>query len=75
MVLRMLVEKTQIICNFLKLRTPISLEKYKNYKSKLTGIVRCCENDCHTKLIKNQKHDVKITWKLLIDIIRKLASS
>lgn len=46
-------------------------QRYKKYKNKLTSILRLCEKDYFSKLIEEKKNDVKGTWRILNDIIRK----
>ena len=56
---------------YLKNRTKDNEYKYKIYKNKLTGIKRFCEKMYYSKLLENNKNDIKTTWKTLNKIINK----
>ena len=56
---------------FLKNKTVASESKYKNYKNKLTNIKRSWKKQYFSKLINNHRNDVKGTWKILNQLIRK----
>lgn len=52
-------------------RTESSLTKYKNYKNKLTGIVRAAEKHYYEKRFSEVNNDARKTWNLIKSIINK----
>ena len=60
---------------FLKTESKEDETKYKNYKNKLTRILRNCEKDYFDKLLVEQKNNIKGTWNILNSIIGKKKSS
>ena len=56
---------------FLKNRNTASELRYKNYKNKLTKIKRICKKQYYGKLLDNHKNDIKGTWRILNQLIRK----
>ena len=43
----------------------------KTYKNKLIGIKRFCEKAYYSKLLEDNKNNIKETWKILNDIMNK----
>ena len=56
---------------FLKHRTVVSENKYKTYKNKLTSLKRICKKEYFSKLLENNKDNVKNTWRVLNSLINK----
>ena len=56
-------------------RTAANEAKYKMYRNKLTNIKRFCEKNYYTKLIENNKKNVKNIWRVLNEIINKKVKS
>ena len=48
----------------------VNLVKYKRYRNKLTGILRCEERRHYNNVLLNHKNDTKGTWKILKNSIR-----
>ena len=62
---------TIIYKEFLKTRTNVSEKKYKQYKNKLTAILRRCEKQYFTELLEINTGNMKETWKILNGLINK----
>ena len=60
---------------FLKCRTSITELRYKNYKNKLTTIKRKCKKQYFSKLINDNRDDIKGTWRILNSLINKKNST
>ena len=60
---------------FMMNRTAAYKAKYKIYRNKLTNIKRFCEKNYYTKLIENNKNNVKNIWRALNEIINKKVKS
>ena len=46
-------------------------ERYKQYKNKLTGILRYCGKKHFTELLEKNKGNIKETWKIINCLINK----
>ena len=57
--------------NFLRSRTQSAQVKYKTYKNKLTTILIISEKQYYTKLLVQEKNNMKGTWAILNNIIKK----
>ena len=44
---------------------------YKTYKNKLTSILRYCEKQYYSDLLKINKNNMKETWKIINDLVNK----
>lgn len=64
-------KKNLLYKEFLKKRTIEAEQKYKLYKNKLTKIIRCSKIDYYSKLLEDNKNNVKKTWDVLNAIIKK----
>lgn len=64
-------KKNLLYKEFLKKRTIEAEQKYKLYKNKLTKIIRCSKIDYYSKLLEDNKNNVKKTWDVLNVIIKK----
>ena len=43
--------------------------RYKTYKNKLTSILRYCEKQYYSDLLKINKNNMKETWKIINDLV------
>ena len=68
-------KKNNLYARFLKTKSKEDEIKYKNYKNKLTRILRNCEKDHFDKLLIEQKNNIKGTWNILNIIIGKKKST
>lgn len=68
-------KKNLLYREFLRLRTNKTENKYKIYKNKLTFILRNEEKNYYDKLLKDQINNIKGTWKILNNLIKKGAKS
>ena len=64
------VKKNKLYKDFLRKRTKEAEMKYKNYKNKLTCILRYSEKKYFNELLVNHKNNIKETWKILNSIIQ-----
>ena len=51
--------KNKLFRNFLWCRSTVNLAKYKRYRNKLTGILRCEEKRYYNNVLVNHKNDTK----------------
>ena len=49
--------------------------RYKTYKNKLTSILRYCEKQYYSDLLKVNKNNMKETWKIINDLLNKKSST
>ena len=63
--------KNKLYLNFIKNRTEQNEKKYKTYKNKLTAILRYSERDYYNELLDKHKTNIKQTWQVLNQVIRK----
>lgn len=63
-------KKNALYREFIKRRTKETESKYKKYKNKLTNIMRKCKKDYYSKLLNNNKNNIKGIWNILNSIIR-----
>uniref|UniRef100_A0A672Z783 Reverse transcriptase domain-containing protein n=3 Tax=Sphaeramia orbicularis TaxID=375764 RepID=A0A672Z783_9TELE len=64
-------KKNSLYREFLKHRTKEKENKYKRYKNRLTAIIRTHKKAYYDKLLEIHKNDIKGTWKVLNDMIKK----
>ena len=64
-------EKNSLYKSVLKYRTDQAKMKYKQYKNKLTSILRLAEKHFYCNKLALCKNDTKQTWKILNDITRR----
>lgn len=64
-------KKKTLYIKFLKKRISESEQRYKTYKNKLNSVLKFCKREYFTDLLESQKNNMKGTWKVLNDIIRK----
>ena len=57
--------------NFIKNRNETKESRYKRYKNKLTKILKRCEREYFSNLLKDYKHDAKKIWKVLNNVMNK----
>ena len=60
---------------FLTSRSSMSEIRYKTYKNKLTSILRYCEKQYYSDLLKINKNNMKETWKIINDLVNKKSST
>ena len=65
------LKKNKLYKEFLKSRTPESHQRYKRYRNKLNDVIRQCKREYYESLLSRQQNNVKGTWKILNEIIRK----
>ena len=68
-------KKNRLYRRFLSHRSLENETSYKLYKNKLPFILRMAEKNYYSKLLQKHKNDVKGTWKILNNIIRKKNST
>ena len=68
-------KKNNLYAIFLKTKCKEDEIRYKNYKNKLTRILRNSEKDYYDKLLVEQKNNIKGTWSILNSIIGKKKTS
>ncbi len=56
---------------FIKQRTKEAFNKYKKYKNKLTSILQVCRKEYYSKILSNNKNNIKGIWGVLNSIIKK----
>ena len=64
-------KKNLLYKNFIKSHNATKESRYKSYKNKLTKILKRCEMEYFSNLLKDYKHNVKKIWKLLNNIMKK----
>ena len=64
-------KKNALYKEFLKKRTTEAENKYKLYKNKLIRIMRSSKRDYYSKVLEDNKSNIKNTWKVLNGIIKK----
>ena len=64
-------KKNSLYKSVLKYRTDQAKMKYKQYKNKLTSILRLAEKHFYCNKLALCKNDTKQTWKILNDITRR----
>uniref|UniRef100_A0A3B5QAJ9 Reverse transcriptase domain-containing protein n=1 Tax=Xiphophorus maculatus TaxID=8083 RepID=A0A3B5QAJ9_XIPMA len=68
-------KKNNLYKQFIKYKTVEAEQKYKSYKNKLTIIMRKCKTDYYSKILENNKLNIKGIWKTLHSLIRKNSSN
>jgi len=68
-------KKNTLYKEFVKHRTEEKELKYKTYKNKLTVILRKCKKDYYSRLLENNKNNIKGTWNILNSVIRRKKTS
>jgi len=61
--------KNYLYKNWLLKKNNVALEKYKNYKNKLTGLIRSAEKLYYENSLIGLKNNVTGTWNLIKKII------
>ena len=64
-------KKNTLYKDFLKKRTIEAELTYKTYKNKLVRIMKSSKRDYYSKVLEENKSNIKNTWKVLNDIIKK----
>ena len=64
-------KKNHLYRSFVKSKNLKIEEKYKRYKNKLTAILRFSEKQYYTQLLSKYRDNVKKTWCVLNDVIKK----
>lgn len=67
--------KNRLYYKFIDNRTNVNECKYKAYKNKLTAILRLAEKRYYSELLASHRHDVRKTWKVLNEVIKKRKSN
>jgi len=68
-ILKSTKRKNYLYKNWLIKKTEYSLNKYKNYKNKLTGLIRYAEKSYYENQFTGLKDNIKGTWRLIKNII------
>ena len=68
-------KKNRLYIRFLSHRSLENETRYKLYKNKLTFILIMAEKNYYSKLLQKHKNDVKGTWKILNNVIKKKNST
>ena len=68
-------KKNLLYKRFLTSRCSTSEIRYKTYKNKLTSILRYCEKQYYSDLLKANKNNMKETWKIINDLLKKKSST
>ena len=68
-------KKNLLYKRFLTSRCSTSEIRYKTYKNKLTSILRYCEKQYYSDLLKANKNNMKETWKIINDLLNKKSST
>ena len=68
-------KKNLLYKHFLTSRCSTSEIRYKTYKNKLTSILRYCEKQYYSDLLKANKNNMKETWKIINDLLNKKSST
>uniref|UniRef100_A0A8C6LAH3 Reverse transcriptase domain-containing protein n=1 Tax=Nothobranchius furzeri TaxID=105023 RepID=A0A8C6LAH3_NOTFU len=64
-------KKNKLYKDFLKKRTEEAEQNYKIYKNKLISIMRSSKRNYYSKLLEGNKSNIKNTWRILNDVIKK----
>ena len=62
-------KKNKLYKDFIKSRTTVNENKYKEYKNKLTIIMRQAKKEYYNKRLEENKHNLKGTWNILNQVI------
>ena len=68
-------KKNLLYKRFLTSKCSTSEIRYKTYKNKLTSILRYCEKQYYSDLLKANKNNMKETWKIINDLLNKKSST
>ena len=68
-------KKNNLYKIFLKNRCVKTETRYKRYKNKLTTILRFCEKQYCTQVLDKYRDNVRQTWKVLNDVIKKKSNA
>uniref|UniRef100_A0A3Q3KL62 Reverse transcriptase domain-containing protein n=1 Tax=Monopterus albus TaxID=43700 RepID=A0A3Q3KL62_MONAL len=63
-------KKNVLYKQFIKDRSKKAEEKYKTYKNKLTEILRRCKKLYYSKILEDNKNNIRGTWNILNKLIR-----
>ncbi len=63
-------KKNTLYREFIKYRTTEAENKYKKYKNKLTNIMRTCKKEYYSKILENNKNNIKSIWNILNSVLR-----
>jgi len=63
--------KNKLYKKYLKSKANKDLIIYKNYKNKLTGILRNCEKQYYSNLLEQHKSNLKETWKIIKELLQQ----
>ena len=64
-------KKNKMYKTYIKCKTDVNEKKYKCYKNRLTSILRFCEKKYYSDLLVEHSSNVKKTWGVLNEIIKK----
>lgn len=70
-ILKSISRKNKLYKEWLKKKTDSLLSKYKNYKNKLTNLIRSSERLYYHEKLQQHKTDIKQTWKIINSILNK----
>ncbi len=63
-------KKNTLYREFIKQKTKEAENKYKKYKNKLINIIRVCRKEYYSKILYNNKNNIKGIWDILNSIIK-----
>lgn len=66
--------KNKLYKKFISAPTSANNNKFKTYRNKLTTLIRISKKNHYHKLILNSKNDMKATWKVLNNILKRKRS-
>ena len=66
----MLAKRKTLYRDFIKFRTNNAESKYKRCKNKLTTIMRQAKREYYNKILKENKDNLKGTWRILNEVMR-----
>ena len=69
--LKCIRKKNNLHKRFVINRSPENEAKYKTYRNKLTSIKRYCEKRYYSDLLTKHGNNIKESWKILNDVIKK----
>ena len=64
-------KKNKLYKNYINYKIPVNEITYKRYRNRLTSILRYCEKKYYSDLLVKYSNNIKKTWSVLNDIIKK----
>lgn len=62
--------KNSLYKKFIKSPTTTNHKKFKQYRNKLTSLIRTCKKQYYSSLLEKSKSNIKETWKILNEILK-----